>query len=177
VEAVLAAWAGDAARARRAIANAPKTDDDEATVRLAEAWIDRRDARWAAVIERLAPSSRVGFYDAESMVELLRQVSRWVVADAFLESGQPDSASAYLGLMLEPPGHSPQVAFTMGLIEPYVRARLVRVLAGSGRVDAARREWETLTGTVTRPDAEMVAVLDETRMALQSAGALQASRR
>ena len=51
------------------------------------------------------------------------------------------------------------------------------MLAASGRLDEARREWETVSGTVTRPDDEVLAMLDETRAALQSAEAMQASRR
>jgi hypothetical protein len=138
--------------------------------------LDRRRERWDEVIVRLAPEARLGNYDASDL-EHVRQIYRWLVAEAFAAAGRADSATTYFGLMLDPPGRPPNVVVTNGLIEPYVRARLVRLLAGSGRVADARREWETLTDTVTRPDPEMVTMLDETRAALQAAGAMQAARR
>ena len=174
-----AAWSGDSVRARRSMRRYRQATPVQVVwvEVLSEAMLDRHARRWGAVIGRLAPDARVGMYDPGSDLETARQTYRWMVAEAFAASGQPDSATTYLGLILEPPGRSANVIMSRGLIEPYVRARLVLVLAGSGRVDRARREWETLTSMVTRPDPEVVAKLDEARAMLQSAGAMQAQRR
>ena len=185
-KALRAAWDGDSSQARRSLRRAEElihqpdygaSESASARADLVEASLDRRHRRWDEVIGRLAPKARVGTYEPGSELELMRQTYRWLVADAFAEAGRADSASAYLGLMLEPPGRPVHIVIANGLTETYVRARMTRILAGSNRIDEARREWETLSSTVTRPDPEIVALLDETRAALQAAGAMQASRR
>ena len=184
--ALRAAWGGDSSQARRSLRRAQElihqpdygaSESADARVDLVEASLDRRRRRWDEVIGRLGPKARVGTYEPGSELEMMRQTYRWLVADAFAKAGRADSASTYLGLMLDPPGRPVHIVISNGMIETYVRGRLVRLLAGSGRVDEARREWQTLTDTVTQPDPEVVAMLDETRAVMQSAGAMSASGR
>jgi serine/threonine-protein kinase len=176
-EVLRAAWRGDSARARVSAGEGRTRRRSEAVGLLTAAWLDRSRGRWPGVIERLGPPARTGVHDVDSDLERVRQVARWTLAEAFLATGRADSAATYLRLMLEPPARSPQIVIAVGMIEPWVRARIVRVLATSGRLDEARREWETLSGTVTRPDDEVLAMLDETRAVLQSADAMRAGSR
>jgi hypothetical protein len=178
-QALHAAWSGDSVVARRALAMAQKTAEPKAVEIISPqvtGWLAYRQGRWHEVIDVLAPHARVGFYNIGSEDEILRLGSRWVVADAFSQLGQPDSAVTYLDLMLEPPGHPTHVVVLRGFYEPFVRNRLVRIYANAGRIDDARRQWDILSSTVTHPDPELVTMLEETRATLQAATAMRAPR-
>ncbi len=142
---------------------------------LVQALLDYRQGRWNRLIDNLAEVARDGKH-APQPIESFRTTYRWLVADAFEHLGQPDSSLVYLGLILEPPAHPPQVMMERGLSEPFVRRRMVALLAGSGRTAEARRQWMILAGTATRPDPSMVSLLDETRSRLQAAEAMSAVR-
>jgi len=175
-----AAWAGDSTGARRALIAARSSASPRSVASVSaqvEGTLRYRQGRWQEAIDLLAPHARIGRYIPGSAEELRRQVSRWFVADAFVHQGRPDSAVAYLDLMLDPPGHPPQVMLRRGTSDPFVRNRLVRIYAQSGRIDEARRQWDTLSAMVTRPDPAIRAMVDETHALLQSAEGMRATAR
>ncbi len=167
-----AAQAGDSSGARRAIAAWPESVEAASRGALAdhvEACLDGRQGRWEQVVTRLRSNASGGLRNIPTIEGVLRTSARWLMADAFEKLGQPDSAAAYLDLMLEPPAFEIPQAFERGLWEPFVRSRLVRLDAQMGRLDDAQRQWRTLSATCTKPDSTALALLDQTRAVLQNA--------
>jgi serine/threonine-protein kinase len=178
--ALYAAMRGDSANARRLFAGwrsevPPK--HRAAFLAQVDGWLDWRGERWTRVLDDLRESALGGLREGIPQDEAFRTPSRWLMADAFERLGQPDSAVVYLDLMLEPPGHHTALLVTRGFSEPFVRRRLVALNVALGRLDEARRQWDALAATTTRPDPELLASLDETRAALQSAEAMRAAAR
>ncbi len=175
-----AAEAGDSVAARRAVAAWPESV--EAAWRRAlsdyvEACLDGRRGRWERVVTRVRANACGGLRTIPTVEGILRTPARWLMADAFEKLGQPDSAVAYLDLMLEPPAYETPHAFTRGLWESIVRSRLVRLDVQMGRLEDAQRQWEILTATCTRPDPKALAMLDETRAVLQNARGMGAAEK
>jgi len=178
VAAVRALGEGDSASARRAVA-AWRAGADSAARQvlgdLVEGALAGSNGRWDLTVERLGPAARRGSRWIPNMEQSLRPQIRWLMADAFEGLGQPDSAAAYLELILSPPANEPPSIPAVGYWEPFVRARLVRIYSGSGRIDDARRQWQALSETCTRPDPTALALLDETRAVLQRAEGMRGS--
>ena len=92
-------------------------------------------------------------------------------------ASRPDSAAAFLHLILDPPGAEPPNVVAAPLWEPFVRRRLAETAIRSGRMEEARRQWRILSESCVRPDDEARRLLDETRMALQAAEGVGAPER
>ena len=170
-----AAVAGDSVAARRAVAAWPESveaDSRQSLVDHVEACLDGRRGRWERVVTRLRADASGGLRTTPSIKGVLRTPARWLMADAFEKLGRPDSAAVYLGFMLEPPANESPHPIWRGLWEPFVRSRLVRLDTQMGRLDDAQRQWEILSATCTKPDAQALALLDETRAVLQNARAM-----
>jgi tetratricopeptide (TPR) repeat protein len=179
--ALRAAEAGDSGTARVAAAGwSDPNEPDEGSLRAlrdqVEAYLALRRGHWTDAVEHLRENARGGLRTVPNLERVLRPRSRWLIADAFGKLGQPDSAAAYLQLILEPPQYEAPHVFWRGLWEPFVRCRLVHVYASMGRVTDARREWDAVAATCTHPDPEITAMLDETRSRLQAAEAMRAAR-
>jgi len=109
-----AAMAGDTARARRYLDRLePLSARDQENLgsgpELLHALLELRTGRAEAAIARLAPLAATGEHDALSLDRVDSYWLRLVVADAFRDRGQPDSARRYLELALDrrrvPPAH------------------------------------------------------------------------
>ena len=175
------AEAGDSIAARGAVELSPDPmEADEMSQRAlrdhVEALLALRSDRWADAAGHLRATARGGVRNFPNVESVLRMRSRWLIADAFTRLGQPDSAAAYLGLILEPPANANVDVFQRGLWEPFVRCRLVHVYAGMGRIEDARREWDALVTTTTHPDPDVRSKMDGARSALQAASATLRSR-
>jgi tetratricopeptide (TPR) repeat protein/tRNA A-37 threonylcarbamoyl transferase component Bud32 len=178
--AVDAAYRGDAAGARRWMARqrwiaADGPDLPNEVSALVDGWAAFHEGRWPEAVGLVRATARGGVHTPKP-AERLRIPARWLAAQAFERGGQPDSAVAYLELILSPPGLSPAVMLTEGLWEPFVRARLVADFARLGRVDEADRQWEALSAMCTHPDPPMVALLAEARATIQAAKGMQPRR-
>jgi tetratricopeptide (TPR) repeat protein len=170
-----AAESGDSIAARRAVASWPESV--EAVSRRAlgdqvEARLDEHNGHWDRAVSRLRANALGGVRAIPNLERILRTPSRWLMADAFTRLGQPDSAAVYLNLLLEPPAYEPPTLMTRGLLEPFVRFRLVRLYAQMGRLDDAQRQWDIVSATCTRPDPEVLTMLDDTRAILSTARAM-----
>jgi tetratricopeptide (TPR) repeat protein len=179
--ALRAAEAGDSTVARNAVDGWPDPmEPDEASHRAlrdhVEACLALRRGHWTAAVERLRGNAAGGARDLPNLERVLRTRSRWLIADAFGKLGRPDSVAAYLQLILEPPAYETPHVFWRGLWEPFVRCRLVDVYASMGRLADARREWDAVSSTCTRPDPELVAMLDATRARLQDSQGMRGER-
>ena len=103
-------------------------------------------------------------------------LKRWLVAEAYERLGQPDSAAAYFELAMSPIGNGGALCDAR-IAYSFAHRRLVLLYARMGRLDEARRHWEIFSATFTRPDPEMLPLIEEARAALASAGAMAAGQR
>ena len=169
-EAVQAAEADDSSGARRALAGWPsggREIDRTVVSDYVEATIDFQAGRWRQAVERLDGFARAGVRTLPGHASALRQNARWMMADAYLRLGRPDSAVSRLEMILAPVGGEAPHHISIGFWEPFVRCRLVRQYVAAGRVDDARRHWEILSATCTNPDPPVAALIADARAALQ----------
>src|SRR5207244_5556646 len=137
-----------------------------------EGLLDWSHGRWQRAIDHLTPNALGGRYQPPTIEELIRPPARWVVADAYDHLGRRDSAIVWLQRLLDPPRYSPALLTNSGHWEPFARIRLVGLYAHAGRLGEAQHDWERLSATTTRPDPQMLAMLEETRGQLQAARAM-----
>src|SRR5262249_5201879 len=111
----LAAFRGDSTRALVLLARSMRGQPPDLRAAFAahlRAIADWGAGRWDEVIDRTAPSARVGMRRGMDPAELIRLNDRWMIADAFARLGHPDSATVYLELILDPPGNPSPVIFS-----------------------------------------------------------------
>lgn len=133
--------------------------------------------RWREASALLGPFARDTGTPRVPPIEGLRLLARWRLADAFERLDQPDSAAAYLALVLDPPADVTFDLEATAVLEPFALHRLVLLHARTGNVAAARRAYDRLATTFTRPDPDRVAWLDEAREAVRAAEAMSGAAR
>jgi tetratricopeptide (TPR) repeat protein len=143
---------------------------------MVEGWLAARTGRWQEVIRLLGPAALQGEAPGYTQVGSAPLV-RWLVAEAYEQLGNPDSAAAYFERAIAPLplggrefAHS-RMAFSFG------HRRLALVHARRGRLEEAKRHWEIFSATFTRPDPEMAPLVEEARAAIASADAMARSAR
>ncbi len=97
-------------------------------------------------------------------------VLQWFVGRAFEAAGQPDSAAAYYALIVSPIVETLTAyanELSRALLYSFARQRLVVLNARMGRLAVAREHWKILDETVTDPDPEFAALLEQARAALR----------
>jgi len=99
-----------------------------------------------------------------------------VDAAAYDGLGRPDSAAAYFELAMSPIG-DPGALRDARIAYSYAHRRLVLLCARMGRLEEARRHWELFSSTFTRPDPELLPLIEEARAALASAEAMARGQR
>jgi eukaryotic-like serine/threonine-protein kinase len=175
------AAAGDTARARRLLVRIRRRSVIEQNRQgsspvLIEAWLAARAGRFGETVELLGPAALQGDDIGFVPVRSNRALKRWLVAEAYQGLGRPDSAAAYFELAMSPIGDAgalrdARIAFS------YAHRRLVLLYARMGRLEEARRHQEILAATFTRPDPEMLPLIEEARTALASAEAMTGKHR
>lgn len=123
---------------------------------------------------------------AERAVELLRRmraldlkVGNWeVLADlmfglSFEQLGEPDSAVAYLGNMIQPARLAGNEFVRLQL--PVIELRLARLEEGRGNVDAAIRHYQNFLEVWADPDPELYDQVEAARQALARLAGREAS--
>ncbi len=144
---------------------------------LLQAWLAGRARRWDEVVRLLAPAALQGEELGFVTDPVGRMPMRWLVAEAYERLGRADSAAAYLELVLSPARMYSNEQTLLGLPHSFAHQRLVLLYARMGRLEEARRHWEIFTATFTRPDPEMVPLIEEARAALASAEAMARGER
>jgi len=177
-----AAAAGDTNRARRLldrIRSRPAGDvaREGAAPALLEAWIAAQGGRWDETIRILGPAARTGSEAGLQEDRGGRVMMRWLVAQAYESLGRPDSAAAYLELLLSPLGRVDQEYLARGIAFSFAHRRLVLLYARLGRLEDARRHWEIFKETLAHPDPEMRPLIEEARAALTSVEGMARSAR
>jgi hypothetical protein len=137
-----------------------------------EAWIAARAGRWNDVVRLMAQPAREGSDRGREGATIPcydrigTPAERWLVAQAYERLDQPDSAAAFYVRMLGPdvPGVN-----LIGLVHTFVHQRLVLLYARMGRLDEAEQHLAILERDVTRPDPDVLRLLDEARAAVRSA--------
>jgi tetratricopeptide (TPR) repeat protein len=164
------AAAGDTARARRLLARIRtrsliEQNRQGSNLILIEAWIAGRAGHWGETVRLLGPAALQGDDLGPVLVSSNRVLNRWLVAQAYEGLGRPDSAAAYFELAMSPVGEAAALRDAR-IAYSYAHRRLVLLYAGMGRLNEARRHWEIFSATFTRPDPEMLPLLEEARAAL-----------
>ncbi|MEO5617859.1 MAG: protein kinase family protein [Candidatus Eisenbacteria bacterium] len=170
------AAAGDTARARRLLARVRTRSALEqnrlgSDPILIEAWIATRARRFGETVRILGPSARQGDDLGFVLIGSNRVLKRWLVAEAYENLGRPDSAAVYFELAMSPIGKLAATTHAR-IAYSYAHRRLVLLDLRMGRVEEARRHWDLFSATFTRPDPEMLPLIEEARAALVSAEAM-----
>lgn len=102
---------------------------------------------------------------------------RWLAAEAFERLDRPDSAAAYFERAIAPVAEHSSDRIGGRLAFSFGHRRLVLLYARMGRPEEARRHWEAFSQTFTRPDPELLPLIEEARAALASAEGMARSAR
>ena len=175
------AAAGDTARARRLLNRIRSRSVIEqyrqgSNPSLIEAWIAARAGRLGESVRLLEPAALQGDDFGFMLAGRNRVLKRWLVAEAYEGLGRPDSAAAYFELAMSPLGDAGALRDAR-IAYSYAHRRLVLLYARMGRLEEARRHWEIFSSTFTRPDSEMLPLIEEARAALANAEAMAKSAR
>jgi tetratricopeptide (TPR) repeat protein len=141
-----------------------------------EAWIAAGENRWDSVITIARPvATRHRQEFSRASMAFAKPAARWLVATAYESKEQPDSAAFYYESALSHYRLFPDAVMLRGLGCSFARQRLVLVYASMGRLDDARKHWEIFSEAFTRPDPEVIHLVEEARAALASAEAMAAA--
>jgi serine/threonine-protein kinase len=162
-----AADTGDTTRARRLLAALRARPAADLARQgfgpaLVAGWIAASTHRWADVIRELGPAALQGDVIGGATIES-RPLARWLVAEAYEHLDRPDSAAAYFDRAMSPIGED---QWDSRLCYSFAQRRLVLLYARMGRAKEAREHWDLFSATCTRPDSEMVPLVNEARAAL-----------
>jgi tetratricopeptide (TPR) repeat protein len=165
MHALWAAVQGDTVTAARALEVAEAQPEEikllGAGPALARGWIDAHAGRWRPVADSLGPAARAGEHDATILDRVTAYPVRLLVADAYERLGNPDSAAAYLELVVAPTRMAPGHFALRGLAFSFAQWRLAQLYTRLGRRDAAAEHWKEFTRSFTDPDPELRGLLAE----------------
>jgi tetratricopeptide (TPR) repeat protein len=117
----------------------------------------------ARVISSLAPAAAAG--DTRGVPR--RPLQLWLVARAFEELRQPDSAARYFDIVAEPARMDWYGRNTRGIVFPVAHFRLGDLYTQLEQFDRAEEHYLTFLETFTHPDPEYVWMVTAAREALQ----------
>jgi len=170
---IVAAIHGDTAtawRERAAIQTRPGRDVRMYAADIAhlDAWLAAGAGRWEEAVNLLAKVTAQGPMPRLSG----RAPIRWLVAESYEHLNDDPEAARYFELTLSPTDLGwEEELFRRGLHCSFAHQRLVLLYSKMGRVEDARRHWEIFEKTFTRPDPELVPMIEEARQALVEAEA------
>jgi hypothetical protein len=127
-----------------------------------EGWIAARTGRWEEVLHVLGPLAAQGEARGYALFQSAPLV-RWLVAEAHERLGHPDSAAACFELAIAPMPRGGTDANQIRMASAFGHHRLALLASRAGRMDEARRHWESFSKTFTDPDPEMMPLLVEAR--------------
>ena len=103
-------------------------------------------ARWDEVVRVLTPAALQGQELGSVSDGVGRMPMRWLMAEAYDQLGRPDSAAAYLELVLSPARMSSEKRTLLGIPYSFAHQRLVLLYARMGRLTDAQRHWKIFSG-------------------------------
>ena len=176
-----AAAAGDTATARRMMTafrtrSAPDIARQGFTPAVLEAWIAARAGRWQDVLKDLGPAALQG-EPKGYVVFQSAPLTRWLVAEAYEQLGQPDSAAAYFERAIAPPPEGGTDFAHSRIASSFGHRRLAILNARMGRLQAAQRHWRAFSEAFAHPDPEMAPLVAEARAVLAGAEGMAKSAR
>jgi len=169
-----AAAAGDTALAQRLLAVVRTRSSTELVQQgfapeLVQAWIAARRARWQEVVRVLGPAALqgepIGYVPFRSA-----PLTRWLVAEAYEQLGQPDSAATYFERAVELPPEGGWSFVDSRMASSFGHRRLAKLYARMGRPAEATRHWEAFSLAFTSPDAQLAPWVEEARASLARGG-------
>jgi tetratricopeptide (TPR) repeat protein len=175
------AMAGDGARAENMLHLARTRSRGNlawhgAAPSLLQARIEALRGRWGEVARILSPIASQRVEIGENNYPAAMSVVRWLLADAYEQLGQADSAAATLERVTSEPMPSHWEQYARGIVVPFAHRRLVLLYSRMDRLEDARRHWRIFTEMVRTPDPEIQPLIAEARAALRSAEEAAAKR-
>jgi serine/threonine-protein kinase len=143
---------------------------------MVEAWLAARAGRWQEVLRLLGPAALQGEARGYALVQSAPLI-RWLVAEAYEHVDRPDSAAVYFERAIAPVPEGGTDFAQVRMASSFAHQRLVLVYSRIGRLEEARRHWEILSTTFTRPDPELKPLFEESRAAFVNTEATAASVR
>jgi eukaryotic-like serine/threonine-protein kinase len=143
---------------------------------LLEARIEALAGRWGEVARILRPIASQRVEIGELNYPAGMPAIQWLLADAFEQLGQEDSAAVTLEALTSDPVCRHYVEYARGTLISLAHRRLVLLYAGMGRIQDAQRHWRFFTEMVRTPDPEIRALIEEARAALRRAEEAAAKR-
>jgi serine/threonine-protein kinase len=127
---------------------------------LLEAELAAGSSDWARVVEILARPATAGEHDALSLIRPSSFTLRWVVADAYSELGQADSAAHYFGLAVQPTNIPPAQYALRGLLFAFAHLRISEIDQARGHANSAIDHLSTFLDAVEEPDRVVAPLRD-----------------
>ena len=124
-------------------------------LRFLEAWIEATGKRWTEVRRLLGPAALGGEHDGSSPAQVASLATRWLLADAYEQTGMLDSAAAYLELAIAPTRVPFSHLSLRGLAYPFAQRRLALLYGRMGRQEVAQERWRAFAGAFTTPDPDL----------------------
>ncbi len=100
----------------------------------------------------LAPWARLGERPQSALGPIL---VRWLTAQAFEQSQQPDSAATYYELALDPTRLFWERRLDIMLVSSFAHDRLAEIYASAGRLPEAKRHRDILEKGLARPNPDL----------------------
>jgi tetratricopeptide (TPR) repeat protein/predicted Ser/Thr protein kinase len=136
---------------------------------LLEARIQALAGRWGEVARILRPVASRRVEIGELNYPAGMPAIQWLLADAFEQLGQADSAAVTLETVTSDPVCRHWTEYARGTLIPLAHRRLVLLYAGMGRIQDAQRHWRIFTEMFRTPDPEIRPLIEEARAALRRA--------
>ncbi len=162
-----AAMAGDTVAARARLTRLERSTPVELRrlgqgPRLLRASIEAAQHQWPEVIRLLRPAIE-GELDGGDPDQVSSMAVRWLLGDAYVQAGRPDSAAAVFELVLDPSGTPYSHLALRGLVSSFASRRLALLYRGLRREEAAQRHWKEFQRAFITPDRDLVRLQAETR--------------
>ena len=173
VRGLCAAIRGDRRGAERLLSRARADASQAATLRAPVALLEARavalSGQWDEVIRILRPIASSPVRPALIGLPPSLSAARWLLADAFEELGERDSAAAWFEAITSDPAPVFEELAVRGIVSPFAHRRLVLLYSQMGRLEDARRHWRQFTAAVRTPDVELEPLVAETQAVLAAA--------
>lgn len=167
-----AAMRNDSAGARRALRRLQTTSTSELArlgngPLLIASWMDAHAGRWGTAAELLTEAATRGENDSALLDRVGSLSLRWLAAEAYAQSGKPDSAIGFLELVVKPERMPGNEFALRGMVVAFAHRRLAEWYSAADRPRDAIQHWQAFLDAVTEPDTAMTPLVAEARRALQ----------
>jgi tetratricopeptide (TPR) repeat protein len=123
--------------------------------RFLEACISRAEGRWHEVRALLGPAALQGEHDGSNPAQVASLGTRWLIAEAYAQTGLLDSAATYLELAIAPTRVPFSHLALRGFAYPFAQRRLALLYGKLGRHEKAMERHKAFATAFTDPDPDL----------------------